>query len=359
MRNFLIVFAAATLFSGCHSTDSEVDGDIQRGQRSRRQALTVEEISRVKMSRVRSAASVGNSVFVAQVLDGMTLVNLAEPSQPKVVRRFAPEEIQPLDMVADGKELLMADRFRGLVIWDVSTPDAPTSLSALALPGIATGITLTRKPDGRRLAAMACGSAGLQMVDVTNSTAPRLLGGFARGIDYAREVSTFFDLAYLADNADGGIKLLDATNPEAPQLVAQWNHAGFCESVQADEHNLVTAWRTGGVAVYGRTMGSRSRGPLPEFPIHRTFTVYRSRSYAHDALIPSHGNQTPEYRPLLAVADGGAGVVFYDIMNGRLPVKVAEIETGGDTTSLVEHGPLLLACCWDAGLVVLKLKSGD
>ena len=358
MRIFLIVFSAATLLFGCRSPQSGGGGDVKRGERPRREALNVEEISRVKMTRARSAATIGNSVFVAQVLDGMTLVDLAKPSQPRVVRRFAPKEIQPLDMVVDGQELLIADRFRGLVIWDVSTPDAPTSLSALALPGIATGITLTRKPDGRRFAAMACGGAGLQMVDVTSSTAPRLLGGFTRGIDYAREAAQFSGGYFIADNADGGLKLLDTTDPAAPRLVAQWNHAGFCESVQSVQHHVVTAWRTGGVAFYGSSMGI-SGTSRPEIPMNLNYTIYRSRSYAHDAVILSPDPKKPAYSPLVAVADGGSGVVIYDITNQQLPIKVAEVETGGDATGLVQHGPLLLACCWDAGLVVLKLKSGD
>ena len=358
MRYFIIAFAAAVFLAGCHSPKSRSADVAKRGERPSREGVTVAEISRVKMKRARSAASAGNAVFVGQVLDGMTLIDLADPSEPRVLRRFAPEEIQPLDMVVDGQELLIADRFRGLVIWDVSSPDAPTSRSALALPGIATGITVTRKPDGRRLAAMACGGAGLQMVDVTNSTAPRLLGGFTRGIDYARESAKFSEANFLADNADGGLKLIDTTNPQTPRLVAQWNHPGFCESVQAEENNVVTAWRTGGVAVYERSRGSK-RGPQSEFPVHREFTLYRSRSYAHDALTLLSDRDSSPKQSLIAVADGGAGVVFYDITNQQLPIKVAEIETGGDATSLLEHGPLLLACCWDAGLVVLKLKSGD
>jgi len=309
----------------------------------------------VKMTRARSAVMAGTSAFVCQVLDGMTLVDLTDPAQVRITRRFASEEIQPLDAVLDGNLLFIADRFRGLVIWDVSTADKPTSLSALSLPGIATGVTLSQTSDGRRLAAMACGGAGLQMVDITDLRAPRLLGGFTRGIDYARKAGFFDGAVFLSDNADGGMKLLDTTRPAEPTLIAQWNHPGFCEMVRSDGANVETAWRTGGVALYSRA-GKGGWGQQPLYPVERSVTAVRSRSYAHDVLVLKPREPKAGDRNLMAVADGGAGVAVYDISKNRLPVLVGAAQPGGDATGLSQYGDLLLACCWDAGLVVLSVK---
>ncbi len=355
MRIVITFLAVGFLLAGCGPGSSDKSKDVRRGGRPHLAKVEIAEVARVKMTRARCAVMAGTSVFVCQVLDGMTLVDLADPTKARVTRRFAPEEIQPLDAVLDGNLLFMADRFRGLVIWDVSKADNPTSLSALALPGIATGVTLSQTSDGQRLAAMACGGAGLQMVDVTTVTAPRLLGGFTRGIDYARKAGFFDGSVFLSDNADGGMKLLDITNPAKPTLIAQWNHPGFCEMVRCDGANMETAWRTGGVALYDRA-GKGGWGQQSIYPVERRVTAVRSRSYAHDVLVlkptaPKVGN-----RNLMAVADGGAGVAVYNISNSGMPVLVGEAQPGGDATGLTQYGDFLLASCWDAGLVVLSIK---
>lgn len=320
-----------------------------------RSGVAVEEVARVPMTRARSVAVAGDHAFVCRILDGMTAVDLRDPAAPRVARVFSPDEIQPLDIAADGTRLFIADRFRGLVVWDAARPDAPTSLSAVALPGVATGVRLARSGD-RRLALVACGGAGLSVVDVSHPEAPRVIGGWNTDTDYARSVDSHGRLAFLADNADGGLRVIDLADPARPVLLGSHMMRGFAESARVADGLLVTAWRTGGAGIF-RLGDAESDAPAPPEPV---CTVYRSRNRCHDALVlgTAPGGASPAGRRLMAVADDVNGIDVYDIARLETPLLVGGLDTDAAASGLAEFRGHLLAACWDAGLVVARISEG-
>ena len=336
--------------SGCgQRADHSVDES-----RPARRIVSIVEAGRVVLPRVRSVAVMGEHAFACQILDGMTLVNLADPAAPRVARRFGPNEIQPLEIAVDGTLLFIADRFRGLVVWDAARADGPTSLSALALPGIATGVQLKR--DGaRRLALVACGSGGLSVVDVSDASRPRLLGSEAKNIDYARSAAGVGSLTLLADNADGGLRVIDLARPEAPVALGAFLMSGFAESVHADDTLVASAWRTGGTRLHAVAGDAASvlRPPV------LLATTYRSRNRCHDArvLTAVPDGAAPADRQLMAVADDLNGVDVYDVADPALPLLVGEHHTDGAASALAEYRGHLLVACWDAGLVLLRIDD--
>lgn len=355
-RHMIAMASAVLALAGCGVTGTRDEGSGRgRAPAAMRSGVAVEEIARVPMTRARSVAVAGDHAFVSRILDGMTAVDLRDVSAPRVAREFAPGEIQPLEIAADGTRLYIADRFRGLVVWDAARPDDPTSLSATPLPGIATGVRLARAGD-RRLALVACGGAGLSVVDVTHPERPDVVGRWNSDTDYARSVDTHGSMAFLADNADGGLRVIDLSDLARPTLAGSYLMRGFAESARVSDGLLVAAWRTGGTRVFrlGGAGRDATTAPLP------VCTVYRSRSRSHDAMVlgaPPEG-ASPAGRRLMAVADDVNGVDLYDIARPDLPLLVGGLDTEAAASGLAEFRGHLLAACWDAGLLVARISDG-
>jgi hypothetical protein len=90
---------------------------------------------------------------------------------------------------------------------------APQRLSFIGLPGSANAVAVAEDH-----AFVACGSAGLQVVDVFDPSAPQRVGSLSLP-GTAFEVAVAGDMAYVAAGA-GGLGIADVTVPSAPALIA-------------------------------------------------------------------------------------------------------------------------------------------
>jgi len=91
------------------------------------------------------------------------------------------------------------------------TAFTPTSLSYLAIPGFANAVAVNGN-----YAYVAAGSAGLQVVDVTDRTNPQIVASLALAGN-SNDVRLLSNFAYVAGGS-AGLQAVDITNPLAPVL---------------------------------------------------------------------------------------------------------------------------------------------
>jgi hypothetical protein len=84
------------------------------------------------------------------------------------------------------------------------------------LPGFAEDIAAQ---SGTNYAFLACGPAGLQIVDYSDTSDIKLAGSFATG-GYAKAVRVTGDRAYLATEAEG-VQIIDISNVASPRLIGK------------------------------------------------------------------------------------------------------------------------------------------
>ena len=112
----------------------------------------------------------------------------------------------------------------GLVVFD-STPNNPTVIGQTApLPDLITDLAIAG-----RYAYVADGDSGLRIVDITDPTAPNEVSaydtpGFASGVAVAGRY------AYIADGGSG-LRIVDIVNPAAPHEVGAYDTPGYAASV--------------------------------------------------------------------------------------------------------------------------------
>lgn len=149
----------------------------------------------------------------------------------------------PRDIAATGSLVYVADQPAGLLVVDVSDSAAPTVTGGLSLGREpVTGVVL---PDARSwgaapppVAAVASGTAGLQVVDVSDPRAPGVAAPIAPAGGFAG-VGMWGARLFVA--GDGALRVFDLTNPGQPALIAESDLGGAAGAVAVGEEWVFAA----------------------------------------------------------------------------------------------------------------------
>jgi hypothetical protein len=155
----------------------------------------------------------GDLAFVADVFDGMKIINISDPANPWLVGHFIDgTSSQTYDIDVNGNYAYVADVKYGLKIVDISDPYNPVKVSEFKDGGNAMGVVVVDN-----LAYVADQSDGLEIIDVSIPLYPREVGQFFDG-GSASDVFLVGSLAYIADGG-AGLDIIDVSNPSNPVKV--------------------------------------------------------------------------------------------------------------------------------------------
>jgi hypothetical protein len=133
---------------------------------------------------------------------------------------------------------------RNFVVLNTSTPSSPSKIIQLTLPGIVTGIKLLNQ-----YAYVSDGEGGLQVVDVSNPTTPKIAGFYSTtNYTWATSVYIYGGRAYVSDQV-AGLEIFDLGNPTMPALLSSTNFGGLAS-------DIVVNASTNGVFAYLSTYGT-------------------------------------------------------------------------------------------------------
>ena len=317
------------------------------------QAAGLDLVTSMPLYRVRQVAVDGDLAWAAQNFEGGALLDVSDPARPRVRQRFSPAEMQPMFFkpLPDDKLLLCADRFQGLVIYDVRNPENPTTVSQVALPGMTIQMDVTQTTDGRRLALLARTGRGVDAIDITKPEAPFIADSFTSGVLFTQTVAMADGVVYLADSDDGGLKALRLVSPGRFEPLYQANFSGKCETLLVAGNRLFVGYGTRGVRLFD----------LPAPTTDGSTPTLRLRSTVLKNRLKASGMALMGDR--LIVAGGGSGVAVYNVANSDSPFLETEFpfqsELFGpaDAKHVVPHRGLLYVPAWESGLLVLKLDG--
>jgi len=180
----------------------------------------------------RSVAVAGSLAYVASEKFGLSVLDVSNPSTPRVVGASDVVFFGQGVAVAAGRAVVTGQTAAGLAhIWvfDLSNPTHPvfrgeisTTLTvspSLPFQGVAINRTGT-------LAVTAMGSAGIWVVDLSNAAAPRVLGTSAiTGLAYSVALNDPATMVYVAAGS-GHLQIVDISNPFQPRLAGSLNISG-------------------------------------------------------------------------------------------------------------------------------------
>ncbi|NER21807.1 MAG: hypothetical protein F6J96_14145 [Symploca sp. SIO1C2] len=249
-----------------------------------------------------------------------------------------------------GNTAYVADLDSGLQIIDVKDPTAPKILGS-----IDTHRAL-RLAIADNKAYIADWTSGLQIIDVSNVEAPQLLGSFDTP-DYAHEVAISDNKAYVADYGSG-VQIIDVKDPADPKHLSSFNTPGSALGVLLVGNTAYVADGKSGLQILDVShpnaptlLGSfDTPGVAYKVAIADNIAYVADEEYGLQ-IIDVSNSEAPKLlgsfdTPGIAlgvtiagnrvyVADGYSGLQIIDVTNPNAPTLLSNVDTPGYALGVV------------------------
>ena len=197
-------------------------------------------------------AASGSHLFVGDNSLGFDIVGGAGTGALARVGEYLGDGF-PRGIAAGGSLVFVADQPMGLVVVDVSDPASPEAVGVLSLGRDPVGRVIA--PDGRSLGGVApalvaivSGRAGMQLVDVSDPSAPAVTAPVPVGGGVAG-AAIWGERLYVASSE--ALEVFDVGDPEAPVRVAAAALDGPGGALAVDEDHVFVAVE-GNIVIYRR-----------------------------------------------------------------------------------------------------------
>jgi hypothetical protein len=252
------------------------------------------------------------------------------PFQPVEVGDI-PTPDRAFGVATDGSYAFVAAYTSGLIVIDISDPEAPFQTGSYDTPGRAYDVAISGD-----YAYVADYASGLQVVAISDPAHPAYAGSYATaGKAYGVEICG--DIAYVADE-DSGIVAVDITDPSNPALAGSYNTPGQAYGLEAAGDYLYVADGLAGLAVLDISSPS---SPAP----------------AGGLDTPGEGLSLTIDADFAYVADGDSGVRIIDISDPLSPAWVATCPTPGRARHIMISGRYAYVADGAGGLAVIDISS--
>ncbi len=212
------------------SGDDECGGEDQEGEGGGNEG-TVKIVSTLDTpGRARSLFLLGDYVYLADGNGGgLQIIDVTEPASPSIVSEYATSG-DALDVYVVGEYAYVADgAIGGLLILDVSDPASPELAGSVDTSGQAKKVHVQGD-----FAYVADGTSGVQIVDVSDKTAPSIVGTYneapiPESILDIKAISVWGDHVLAGGDVhsdvsglygESGFLIIDVSTPSEPSLAA-------------------------------------------------------------------------------------------------------------------------------------------
>lgn len=155
---------------------------------------------------------VGSTAYVADGSSGLQIIDVSTPSSPSILSSVNTTG-EANDVVVKDTRAYVADGEAGLRIIDVSDPSAPTTLGAVDTPGTAWGVAVSGD------FAVVADRDSVLIIDAAVPITPRIVGRADLPSSYALDLEVVNRFAYVATYG-AGLQLVDFSVPTDPRVTA-------------------------------------------------------------------------------------------------------------------------------------------
>ena len=143
-------------------------------------------------------------------VDGFYVVDVSSSTNAKVVGTLESATTVFYGVAMSGNNAYVACGSAGLKVIDISNPAAPSIVGGCVTPGYAFGVSVSGN-----YAYVAAGVAGLQVVNISNRSLPTVAGSVDTP-GAAKDVAVAGNYAYVADG--NSLQVIDISNPSSPVI---------------------------------------------------------------------------------------------------------------------------------------------
>lgn len=204
----------------------------------------------------------GSTAYVADGPGGLAIIDVSTPSAPMAVG--VTTTTNALRVVGSSTFAFVADDI-DLTTADVSVPSTPQVADVYRTTGIQHEADLTGTwPTGPVIAYLAVGKAGMDVLDITNPSAPVFLGASPITGD-TRGVSAEGGLAAAA--AITSVSILDVSQPMTPTVLGHWEDQSVLQNLRGYKGIALSAGRAYVCDSYGGGLYILDAGSNPTSPV--------------------------------------------------------------------------------------------
>lgn len=227
--------------------------------------------------------------YVADVLGGVTVLDVKNPARPKPLKIFDIEE-HPWGIDAFGHFLAIANAHHGLVLFDVHSAQKPVYLSKWETGHYSVDVRV-QKP----YAYMTDLMGGFLIFDISDMRHPVKKSAVPM---QCLSLDVEKNIAYVAAY-NKGLLIFDVKNPAQPQLLGKLKTGGYVYGVDVTGNTAYIADYEKGLVV-----ADVSESSAPQIQ-----HVYKTRGNPHGVAV---------YHGKVYVADGETGLTTIDVATGKL-----------------------------------------
>lgn len=289
------------------------------------------EIGRVEnpyFSGARAVAASGQQVYLS-ASDGLHVIDVSDPETPVDVGLVA-GHFGAVDLVSRDDRVFSA-HYRGLRIYDVAEPSAPSYLAY----GVG-GKEVVDVALGDHVAFVAVGADGLQVLDLGQLSVMTEFGAIDTP-GFARNLAIEGEIAYVADGSLG-LRLIDVGQPDSPVEVGSMDTPGYAYAVAV----------VGGLAY----VADRDEGV-------RIIDVGEPSSLVELGSVPGFAVDIDVKDEIALVADSSDGLIIVDIRNPSAPAEVAVMPLDGSVRGVRRDGNLAFVAVYRKGLRIIDITAPD
>jgi hypothetical protein len=195
-----------------------------------------------------------------------------------------------------------------------------------------------------QIAYIADGPAGLQILDVSNTATPTLLGTYGTtSLTFDLFLSSNGQIVYTADGA-AGLQIIDVSNSAVPVLLGTYDTLGTSASVTISSNEQIA---------YIGDLGSGIKIIDINIPTSTSLLgVLGSVFTPYDTVLSSNDQ-------ILYVAGGGAGLQIVDVSTSSLPILLGTYNTPGTAlgVTLSSDEQIVYISDGTAGLQILDISN--
>lgn len=272
---------------------------------------------------------VGNYLYVADYSAGLVIYDITNPAAPVSISTTDTPDTA-LDVVVSGRYAYVSEvgASGGLRIYDISDPYLPVLVGSDTTVYGGGSIAVSGK-----YAYLALSSTGLKIYDISSPTAPRYLGLYLL-VDNINDLKVDGNFAYIA--ADTGVYIIDVTNPTTPTLATSDAPASAAMGLYVANHTMYVADGATGVLVYD---------------ISDRYAISQIGSYdtsgtAYDVSLVGTD---------LYVADYASGLSVLDVSSSTAPTLTGTYDTTGLLIRTTVAGGYVFASDYNVGIKIFEI----
>jgi hypothetical protein len=267
---------------------------------------------------------VGDRAIVQSHVGNLDVIDISVPSNCKLLKTY-PTAGDRLGMCNSSNRIYLAEGYLGLRITELGEAGTLTPLGRYSTGDFFNSVTVDRN-----IAYVATQTNGIQIIDVSTPSDPKLLGNYKTSGTVCKIVG---DLAYL----NNGLEIIDISHPAAPVSISKFD-----------------SYESTGIAVDGN-IAVRSQG----WEGIQIFDVSDSSKPILISSIPTFwaSAEIALTNNLLYLAGNGSGLQIYDLSNPHAPAFTGvEQDSGMSVNVMVRNGVAYLSE-FIGGLAIIDVKN--